>query len=93
MAQTALPTYLNAAGVLEKRNGSGVRLIGYTVMRAMIMGPIVMITGVPARQAFFAAGLTSVLMSTFVLLRIFDERHAGLAGIKRRVPARRASRR
>lgn len=83
-AHPSLPTYLTAAHVLEKDKGSGTRLLGWTVLRTILIAPPMMVTGVSAKQAFAGAALASVLISTFTLLRIFDARQTGLAGIKRR---------
>jgi hypothetical protein len=83
MAQPALPTYQTAAHALEGQNGSGARLIGYTALRTVMIAPWFMIGGMPAKQAFFWSALASGTMSIFVLLRIFDARATGLAGIKR----------
>lgn len=83
MAQPALPTYRTAARVLEGDKGSGVRLLGWTVARTILIGPPMMAVGVPAKQAFAGAALASGLISIFTLLRIFDARSTGLAGIKR----------
>lgn len=79
----ALPTYRTAARVLEGDKGSGVRLLGWTLARMLIIAPPVMATGVPAKQAFFGAAMASGLISMFTLLRIFDARQTGLAGIRR----------
>lgn len=73
----ALPTYLSAAEVLEKKNGSGLRLAGWTVARTIMIGPPMMAVGVPAKQAFLGAALASTLISVFTLLRIFN---AGAVG-------------
>jgi hypothetical protein len=95
--QPALPTYRTAARVLEGDKGSGVRLAAWTVARTIMIAPPMMLVGVPARQAFIGAAIASSLMSVFVVLRIFDARHTGLAGINRRralgSPRRAATRR
>lgn len=84
MAEASLPTYRTAARVLEGDKGSGTRLAGWTVARTLLIAPPMMVFGVPAKQAFLGAGLASGLISVFTLLRIFDARSTGLAGIKRR---------
>lgn len=84
MAEASLPTYRTAARVLEGDRGSGVRLIGWTVARTLLIAPPMMVVGVPTRQAFFGAAIASGLISMFTLLRIFDAQATGLAGIKRR---------
>jgi len=82
MAQATLPTYRTAADVLEKDKGAGVRLLGWTVARTILIGPPMMAVGIPAKQAFAGAALASSLISIFTLLRIFDARNTGLAGVK-----------
>lgn len=79
----ALPTYRTAARVLEGDKGSGVRLLGWTVARTLLIAPPFMVVGVPAKQAFFGAAIASGLISVFTLLRIFDARQTGLAGVRR----------
>lgn len=93
MAEASLPTYKTAASVLEKDKGSGVRLLGWTVARTILIGPPMMLVGIPARQAFLGAGLASGLISIFTLLRIFDARQTGLAGVKGYRPRRHQYRR
>lgn len=97
MAQPArLPTYSTAAAVLERDKGSGVRLLGWTVARTLLIAPPIMVVGVPVKQAFAGAALASGLISLFTLLRLFDARNTGLAGVPahirrsalRRSPAR-----
>lgn len=91
MSQAALPTYNTVANVLEKKNDSGLRLAGWTLLRMIMIAPPMMVVGVPTRQAFLGAGLSSVLISGFTLLRIFDAGTTGLAGVRSRRPS--ASRR
>jgi len=78
----ALPTYRTAADVLEKDKGSGLRLAGWTIARTLIIAPPMMIVGTPAKQAWIGAAFASGLISIFTLLRIFDARNTGLAGLK-----------
>ena|SRR5882672_3151748 len=75
-----LPTYKTVAGVLENERGSGTALLGWTLLRTLLIAPPMLFVGVPARQAFIGAGLASVFISTLTLLRIFDARHTGLKG-------------
>lgn len=84
MAEAKLPTYRTAARVLEGDKGSGVRLIGWTVARTLLIAPPMMVVGIPTKQAFAGAAIASGLISIFTLLRIFDARSTGLAGLKRR---------
>lgn len=89
--QAALPTYRTAARVLEGEKGSGIKLVGWTIARTFMIAPPMMIVGVPTRQAFFGAAFASGLISVFTMLRIFDARNTGMAGLTygRRRPQRR----
>lgn len=78
----SLPTYRTAARVLEGDKGSGIRLLGWTIARTLLIAPPFMIVGVDTKQAFMGAAFASSLISIFTLLRIFDARTTGLAGIK-----------
>jgi hypothetical protein len=82
MAEAALPSYSTAAKVLERDKGSGIRLAGWTIARTLLIAPPMMIVGIPSKQAWIGAAMASGLMSIFVLLRIFDARNTGLAGLK-----------
>lgn len=82
MATPALPTYRTAAHVLEGDKGAGVRLIGWTVARTLIIAPPLMVIGVDTKKAWIGAMMASSLISIFTLLRIFDARATGLAGLK-----------
>lgn len=85
MAEEArLPTYKTVANVLEKDKGSGWRLAGWTVARTLMIAPPMLVVGVPAKQAWAGAAISSGLISVFTLLRIFDARATGLAGVKDR---------
>jgi hypothetical protein len=68
----ALPTYRTVADVLEKKNGSGIRLAGWTIARTLMIAPPFLAVGVPARKAFAGAVLASGLISIFTLLRIYN---------------------
>lgn len=94
MAQRpSLPTYQTAANVLEKDKGSGLKLVGYTLLRTLLIAPPMMAIGVDWKRAWLGAGLASGLMSVFVLLRIFDARATNLAGLNRRVALQQKTRR
>lgn len=80
MARSNIPTYSTAADVLSKRTGSGAKMVGWTVARTLLIAPPLMLVGVPARQAWLGSALSSVLISTFAILRIFDAKQTGLAG-------------
>lgn len=79
--QPALPTYATVADVLEKKNGSGVALAGWTLARTLMIAPPMMLVGVPAKKAFAGAALSSCLISLFTLIRISHHRNTGLAGV------------
>lgn len=68
----ALPTYSTIADVLEKKNGSGIRLAGWTVARTALIAPFMMIVGVPAKKAFAGAAIASAAISIFTLIRIYN---------------------
>jgi hypothetical protein len=93
VAQAKLPTYRTAARVLEEEKGSGLALLGWSVARTFLIAPPMMIVGVGARQAFAGAALASGLISTFTLLRLFNAKQTGMAGLKGAPRARRALRR
>jgi len=82
MAQAALPTYGTVADVLEKKNGSGMRLAGWTIARALLIAPPFMAVGVSWQQALLGAAFASGLITVFTLLRIFDARTTGLTGVR-----------
>lgn len=69
-AQPSLPTYRTAADVLEKKNGSGWRLAGWTVARTVLILPPFLLVGVPAKKAIMGALGASLLISFFTLIRI-----------------------
>lgn len=77
-----LPTYKTAAQVLERDKGSGIRLAGWTVARTILIAPAYMIVGCSAKQAFAGAAIASLFISGLTLIRVFDARTTGLAGIK-----------
>jgi hypothetical protein len=66
----SLPTYATIADVLEKKNGSGIRLAGWTVARTVLIAPWFRLVGVPWRKAFLGAAIASVAISVFTMLRI-----------------------
>lgn len=72
MAGTALPTYLSAARFLERKNGSGVKLLGWTLARTLMIAPPMMLVGISAKKAFAGAAIASTLISLFAVLRLYD---------------------
>lgn len=77
-----LPTYKTAAETLRGDDGAALRMLGWTVARTIMIGPPMIAVGVPAKQAFAGAALASSLISVFTLMRIFNARATGLAGVK-----------
>ena len=65
-----LPTYQTIASVLEKKTGSGVRLLGWTVARTVLIAPFMVMVGVPWKKAFLGAVIASCAISSLALLRL-----------------------
>lgn len=80
-----IPTYHASANVLSRQNGSGWKLVGWTVARTLLIAPPMLVVGVDAKQAWLGAGLASSLISALALLRIFDASKSGLGGSKRNI--------
>ena len=55
----SLPTYQTVAAVLERKNGSGLRLAGWTIARTMLIAPPMIAVGVPPKKAFIGAALAA----------------------------------
>lgn len=72
IGQANLPTYATVADVLEKKNGSGLRLAGWTIARMIMIAPPMMLVGVPAAVAFKGAAISSGLISLFTMIRIHN---------------------
>lgn len=72
----ALPTYATVADVLEKKNGSGIRLLGWTAARTVLIAPWMRLVGVPWKQAFKGAFIASLAISGFTLFRIANAEYA-----------------
>lgn len=68
----SLPTYQTVAAVLEGKNGSGIRLFGWTIARTLLIAPPIMAVGVAPKRAFLGAALASSLISVFTLARIYN---------------------
>jgi hypothetical protein len=92
LRQAPIPTYRTSADVLSRKNGSGWRLVGWTVARTLLIAPPMLVVGVPGKQAWLGAGLASGLISTLALLRIFDAGKSGLGGRSTRSLKRRYAR-
>jgi hypothetical protein len=64
------PTYRNAAGILERRTGSGLALAGWTVARSgLIFVPLVAV-GVEPKRALAGSLLASSIISFIAYIRI-----------------------
>jgi hypothetical protein len=83
LRQAPIPTYRTSADVLARKNGSGWRLAGWTLARTLLIAPPMLLVGVPQKQAWLGAGLSSGLISTLALLRIFEAGKNGLGSGKR----------
>lgn len=86
MAKPSMPTYLSAAEVLEKKTGSGWKLAGWTLLRMLLIAPPILLV-TPAdqrRRVWFGAALSSGLISTLAMLRIFNAGQNGLGSPSRR---------
>lgn len=70
--KASLPTYQTVASVLEGKNGSGIRLAGWTVARTLLIAPPMMAVGVSPKRAFAGAALGSALISIFTLVRVYN---------------------
>jgi len=68
----ALPTYQTIAGVLEKKNGSGVRLLAWTGARTLMIMPGMLAVGAGLKKAFWGSLISSGLISMFTLIRIYN---------------------
>ena len=80
----SMPTYLSAAETLERKTGSGLKLLGWTVLRTLLIAPPMQIVGVPAKQAWWGAALSSGLISALAMARIFNAGQLSGARSRRR---------
>lgn len=71
---SALPTYATAADLLERKNGSGARLVGWTIARAALISMGMLAVGVKPRHAVMGSLLSSGAISVLTYYRI---KHAG----------------
>jgi len=74
--EPSLPTYKTIAEVLEKKTGSGWKLVGWTLARTIMIAPPMMLVGVPAKKAFAGAAVASVGISLFAMLRIYSHEYS-----------------
>lgn len=84
MAESSIPTYKTAANVLSKQTGSGIKMVGWTLARTLLIAPpILLVTDSSQhRRVWIGAGLSSLLISTFALLRIYNASATGIGGRK-----------
>jgi hypothetical protein len=71
-SRAALPTYATIADVLEKKNGSGVRLVGWTLARTLLIMPGMLAVGVQPKKAFLGSLISSSIISVLTLVRIYN---------------------
>lgn len=86
-----LPTYATVADVLEQKNGSGLRLLGWTIARAVLIAvpfKLALYKRVSWTDAFVGAGAASLAISALTLMRISKAGQA-IAGVGRHLPPRR----
>lgn len=67
-----LPTYRTVADVLERKNGAGIRLAGWTVARTFLIMPGMLAVGIDPKKAFIGSMLSSSLISVLTLVRIYN---------------------
>ena len=65
-----LPTYRTIADVLEKKNGSGVRLVGWTLARTLLIAVPMLAVGVPRDKALKGSLLASAAISALTIFRL-----------------------
>lgn len=66
-----LPTYKTIADVIEHKDGSIGRLIGWTAARTALIIPAMLLVKVPPKKAIIGSVLSSCMMSTLTLIRIY----------------------
>ena len=70
LGEAQLPTYQTAAAVLEKKNGSGWALVGWTLARTLLIAPPMIAVGVKPAKAIYGSLLASGLISVLTLCRV-----------------------
>jgi len=68
-----LPTYRSAAAALERRNGAGLRLVGWTAARAALIAAGMLVVGVEPGKAAAGSVVASVLISTLAVCALSRE--------------------
>lgn len=91
LSKPGLPTYATVADVLEQKNGSGIRLVGWTIARAALIAVPFKLAArrVSWRDVIIGSLAASVAISALTLMRISKagQTVAGVAG--RLTPRRR----
>lgn len=91
--QPSLPTYKTIAEVLERRTGSGIKLVGWTFARATLIVFPMLAVKVEPKKAIAGSLLASGAISMLALLRVFNaEYETQKAFLDRRKWARRKRR-
>lgn len=70
--KASLPTYHTIADVLEKRTGAGIKLVGWTAARAVLIGVPMLLVKVEPKKAIAGSLLASGFISLFALVRIWN---------------------
>lgn len=70
--KASLPTYATIADVLEKRTGSGIKLVGWTAARAVLIGVPMLLVKVEPKKALAGSLLASGMISLLALFRIWN---------------------
>lgn len=89
-----LPTYATVADVLEQKNGSGIRLLGWTLARAVLIAvpfKLALYRRVSWGDAFMGAAAASAAISVLTILRISKAGQA-VAGVGSTLPRTRHQR-
>ncbi len=75
-----LPTYRTAAAYLEGSTASGLKLLGWTAGRALLIGVPFLIVGVAPKKVILGSILASVIISGLAVMRISNAVHPMLGG-------------
>lgn len=73
----ALPTYQSVAAVLEKQTGSGIKLVGWTFARSVLIIPGMLLVGTEWKKAVFGSLLASSFISVLALARVYNASFQG----------------
>ena len=67
-----LPTYATSAALLERQNGAGWRLLGWTGLRAALISVPMLAVGVDARRAARGSLLASSIITAVAVFCLND---------------------